>query len=159
MIWFVSRYRWRYNMYLNTYLNTVRCQRDIMSCMKAVTPVIRSTAHKLLLQWMEHLLLQLLLVEPKHEFPKFYQIMSINLIWKKYVFLFVIFKNACASSFMWFVIHWVCCILLSTLTSVASDLLNDALRLDNELSAWAATCSLRSVTEVTTKASGRHIPL
>ena len=50
-------------------------------------------------------------------------------------------------------------ILLSTLTSVASDLLNDALRLDNELSAWAATCSLRSVTEVTTKASGRHIPL
>ena len=51
------------------------------------------------------------------------------------------------------------CILLSTLTSVASDLLNDALRLDNELSAWAATCSLRSVTEVTTKASGRHIPL
>ena len=33
-------------------------------------------------------------------------------------------------------------ILLSTLTSVASDLLNDALRLDNELSAWAATCSL-----------------
>ena len=105
MIWFVSRYRWRYNMYLNTY-----SKMDIMSCMKAVTPVIMSTAHKLLLQWMEHLLLQLLLVEPKHEFPKFYQIMSINLIWKKYVLLFVIFKNACASSFMWFVIHWVCCI-------------------------------------------------
>ena len=39
---------------------------------------------------------------------------------------------------------------LPTLTSVASDLLNHAL---NELSAWAATCLSRSVTEVTTKAS------
>ena len=34
---------------------------------------------------------------------------------------------------------------LSTLRPVANDLLNDALRLDNELSALAATCSLRSV--------------
>ena len=40
------------------------------------------------------------------------------------------------------------------LMSVASDLLNDALQLDNELSAWAATCSSRSVTEVTTKPVG-----
>ena len=48
---------------------------------------------------------------------------------------------------------------LPTLTSVASDPLNiDAIRLDNELSAWAAMCSSRSVTEVTTKASGLHIP-
>ena len=37
---------------------------------------------------------------------------------------------------------------LSTLRPVANDLLNDALRLDNELSALAATCSLRSVSKV-----------
>ena len=49
----------RYNMYLDTYLNTVRCQRDVMSSMKTETPVIRSPAHNLLLQWMEYLLLQL----------------------------------------------------------------------------------------------------
>ena len=39
---------------------------------------------------------------------------------------------------------------LPTLTSVASDQHNHAL---NELSAWAATCASRSVTEVTTNAS------
>ena len=37
---------------------------------------------------------------------------------------------------------------LSTLRPVANDLLNDALRLDNELSALAATCSLRSMSKV-----------
>ena len=37
---------------------------------------------------------------------------------------------------------------LSTLRPVTNDLLNDALWLDNELSALAATCSLRSVSKV-----------
>ena len=37
--------RSRYNTYLDRYLNTVRCQRDVMSSMKAETPVIRSPAH------------------------------------------------------------------------------------------------------------------
>ena len=55
----ISIQRSRYNTYLDTYLNTVRCQRDVMSSMKAETPVIRSPAHNLLLQWMEYLLLQL----------------------------------------------------------------------------------------------------
>ena len=41
----------RYNTYLDTYLNTVRCQRDVMSSMNADTPVIRSTAYNLLLEW------------------------------------------------------------------------------------------------------------
>ena len=40
---------------------------------------------------------------------------------------------------------------LPILTSVASDLLNDALRLDNELSTWDIMCLSQSVTEVTTK--------
>ena len=55
----ISIQRSRYNTYLNTYLKTVRCQRDVMSSMKAETPVIRSPTHNLLLQWMEYLLLQL----------------------------------------------------------------------------------------------------
>ena len=55
----ISIQRSRYNTYLDTYLNTVRRQRDDMSSMKAETPVIRSPAHNLLLQWMEYLLLQL----------------------------------------------------------------------------------------------------
>ena len=42
----------------------------------------------------------------------------------------------------------VSCCRLSTLRPVANELLNDALRLDNELSALAATCSLRSVSKV-----------
>ena len=44
---------------------------------------------------------------------------------------------------------------LSTLMSVANDLLNDALRLDNELSALATTCSLRSVSKVQINGSTR----
>ena len=48
---------------------------------------------------------------------------------------------------------------LSTLTSVASDLLNDALRLDNELSTLAATCSLRSVSKVQINHLGLQDPL
>ena len=42
----------------------------------------------------------------------------------------------------------------TTLTSVANGLLNDALRLDNDLSALAATCSSRSVSEVQMNHSG-----
>ena len=55
----ISIQRSRYNTYLDAYLNTVRCQRDVMSSMKEETPVIRSPVHNLLLQWMEYLLLQL----------------------------------------------------------------------------------------------------
>ena len=51
-----------------------------------------------------------------------------------------------------------CCLLfqklfgcLHALRPVANYLLNDALRLDNELSALAATCSLRSVSKVQKK--------
>ena len=47
---------------------------------------------------------------------------------------------------------------LSTLTSVANDLLYDALRLDNELSALVATCSSRSVSEVQINHSGLQNP-
>ena len=74
----------QYNTYLDTYLNTVllRCQRDVMSSMKADTPVIRSTAHNLLLQWMEYLLLQLSMIEPKRDVAELYQSISINLIRK-----------------------------------------------------------------------------
>ena len=60
----------------------------------------------------------------------------------------------------WWVIS---CILwqirLSTLRPGANDLLNDALRLDNELSALAATCSLRSVSKVQINHLGLQNPL
>ena len=73
----VFKYKYKYvfdpSPDLDTYLNTVRCQRDVMSSMKAETPVIRSTAHNLLLQWMEYLLLQLPLIEPKRDFAELYQ--------------------------------------------------------------------------------------
>ena len=48
---------------------------------------------------------------------------------------------------------------LSTLASVASDLLNDALRLENDLPALAATCSLRSVNKVQINHLGLQDPL
>ena len=48
---------------------------------------------------------------------------------------------------------------LSTLRPVANNLLNDALRLDNELSALAATCSLRSVSKVQINHFGLQNPL
>ena len=48
---------------------------------------------------------------------------------------------------------------LSTLASVASDLLNDAPRLDNELSPLAATCALRSVSKVQINHLGPQNPL
>ena len=57
---------------------------------------------------MEHLLLQLLLVEPKRDFAELYQSISINQIRKKYVFLFTLFKNTCAYNYMWIAIQWVC---------------------------------------------------
>ena len=46
------------------------------------TPVIRSTAYNLLLQWMEYLLLQMPLVEPKCDFVELCQNISISLIRK-----------------------------------------------------------------------------
>ena len=66
--------RSRYDTYLDTYLNTVRCQRDAVSSMKTETPVIRNTVHNLLFQWMEYLLLQLPLVERKHDFAQLFQV-------------------------------------------------------------------------------------
>ena len=48
---------------------------------------------------------------------------------------------------------------LSTLASVASDLLNDAPRLDNELSVLTATCALRSVSKVQINHLGPQNPL
>ena len=48
---------------------------------------------------------------------------------------------------------------LSTLRPVANDLLNDAFQLDNELSALAATCSLRSVSKVQINHLGLQNPL
>ena len=48
---------------------------------------------------------------------------------------------------------------LSTLGPVANDLLNDALWLDNELSALAATCLLRSVSKVQINHLGLQNPL
>ena len=77
--------RSRYNTYLDTYLNTIRCQSDVMSSMKAETPVIRSTVHNLLLKWIEYLPQQLLLGESKCTFAELYQSISINLIRKMYV--------------------------------------------------------------------------
>ena len=70
----ISIQRSRYDTYLATYLSTVRCQRDPVSSMKTETPVIRSTAHNLLLQWMEYLLLQLPLVGGKHDFAQLFQV-------------------------------------------------------------------------------------
>ena len=87
-------------MYFDTYLNIVRCHRDVVSSMKAETPVSRSTVHNLLLQWMKYLLLKLPLVEPKHDFAVLYQSISINLIRKKHVFWLIFFMNTCAYSFM-----------------------------------------------------------
>ena len=57
-----------------------------MSSMKAEISVIRGTAHNLLLQWIEFLLPQLLLVEPKRDFAESYQGISINLISKSMCF-------------------------------------------------------------------------
>ena len=108
----ISIQRSRYDTYLDTYLNTVRRQRDVVSNMKAQTPVIRSTMHNLLLYWMEYLPFQLLLFETKLDFAELYQSqsISINLIIKKYVLWlwFTLFKNTCAYNFKWIVIHWVC---------------------------------------------------
>ena len=106
----ISIQRSRYDPYLNTYLNIVRCQRGVVSSMKAEPPVIRSTLHNLLLQWIEYLLLHVPLVEPKRDIVDVYQSISINLIRKEYVFWFNLLKNTYAHSFKWIVIHWVCCI-------------------------------------------------
>ena len=109
----ISIQRSQYDMYLDTYLSTVRCQRDAVSSMKTETPVIRSTAHNLLLQWMEYLLLQLPLVGRKHDFAQLFQV-YIRLFpstWsEKNMFWLILFKNSYAYSFMWIAIQWVCCI-------------------------------------------------
>ena len=62
-IWFVSWYVSKHS----------KMPKEVVSSMKADTPVIRSTVHSLLLQWMEYLLLELQLVEPKHNFAELYQ--------------------------------------------------------------------------------------
>ena len=85
----------------------VRCQRDIVKSMKAETPVIRSSTHNLLLQWMEYQLLQLPLVEPKHDFAKLYQSIFNDLIRKKYIWLE---RSMCfESSFSRIPVHIVSC--------------------------------------------------
>ena len=103
----ISIQRSRYNTYLNTYLNTVRCQRDVMSSMKAETPVIRSPAHNLLLQWMEYLLLQLPMLSQDVTLLSYIRVFPSIWSEKKYVFQLVSFKNTCVYSFLWIAIHWV----------------------------------------------------
>ena len=95
-------------LYLNTYSGTVRCQWNIVNSMKAETPEIRRTGHNLLLQWMEYLLLQLPLVESKHDFAELNTKLFPS-IWseKKYVFWLILITNTCAYSFMWITIPWV----------------------------------------------------
>ena len=58
-------------------------------------PVIRSTVHNLLLQWMENLLLPQPLVEPKHDFAEFDYFHQFQQ--KKYVLWLILFKNTCVS--------------------------------------------------------------
>ena len=104
----ISIQRSRYNTYLDTYRNTVRCQRDVMSSMKAETPVIRSPAHNLLLQWMEYLLLQLPMLSQDVTLLSYIRVFPSIWSEKKYVFQLVSFKNTCVYSFLWIAIHWVC---------------------------------------------------
>ena len=104
----ISIQRSRYNTYLDTYLNTVRCQRDVMSSMKAEMPVIRSPAHNLLLQWMEYLLLQLPMLSQDVTLLSYNRVFPSIWSEKNYVLLLVLFKNACVYSFLWIAIHWVC---------------------------------------------------
>ena len=104
----ISIQRSRYNTYLNTYLNTVRCQRDVMSSMKAETPVIRSPAHNLLLQWMEYLLLKLPMLSQDVTLLSYIRVFPSIWSEKNYVFQLVSFKNTCVYSFLWITKHWVC---------------------------------------------------
>ena len=64
----------RFDTHLDMYLNTVGCQKDIISSMKAETPLIWSTTQNLLLQQMECLLPQLPLVEPKPNLPSYIRV-------------------------------------------------------------------------------------
>ena len=104
----ISIQRSRYNTYLDTYLNTVRCQRDVMSSMKAETPVIRSPAHNLLLQWMEYLLLQLPMLSQDVTLLSYIRVFPSIWSEKNYVFQLDSYKNTCVYSFLWIAIHWVC---------------------------------------------------
>ena len=93
----ISIQRSQYNTYLDTYLNTVRCHRDVMSSMKAETPVIRSPAHNLLLQWMEYLLLQLPMLSQDVTLLSYITVFLS--IWSEItVFQLVSFKNTCVYS-------------------------------------------------------------
>ena len=79
------------------------------------------------------------------------------------VYLFL-HSNVCSvmEQITFLIFHFKCnngIIRLSTLRPVANDLLNDALRLDNELSALAATCSLWSVSKVQINHLGLQNPL
>ena len=85
------------------YQSTVRCQRDIVCGIKIENPVIRSTTHNLLLQWMENLLLQLLLVEQKHGIANLYQSICNLIKKKKYALCLILSRNTC---FMWIAILW-----------------------------------------------------
>ena len=83
---------------------------------------------------------------------------------KKKMTFFLIFLVTTSLRYMWaglpLGLPTACRLIrLSTLRPVANDLLNDALRLDNELSALAATCSLRSVSKVQINHLGLQNPL
>ena len=80
---------------------------------------------------------------------------NLHIDFKTYIFLNT-FKFFCPKCLFWWMFEQI---RLSTLRPVANDLLNDALRLDNELSALAATCSLRSVSKVQINHLGLQNPL
>ena len=103
----ISIQRSRYNMYLDTYLNTVRCQRDVMSSMKAETPVIRSPTHNLLLQWMEYLLLQLPMLSQDVTLLSYIRVFPS--IWSEKSMCFNKSRSRIpVYSFLWIAVHWVC---------------------------------------------------
>ena len=64
-----------------------------MSSMKTETPVIRSLAHNLLLQWMEYLLLQLPMLSQDVTLLSYIRVFPSIWSEKKYVFQLVLFKN------------------------------------------------------------------
>ena len=64
-------------------------------------------AWKLLLQWMEYLLLQLPMLSQDVTLLSYIRVFPS--IWsEKTVFQLVSFKNTCVYSFLWIAIHWVC---------------------------------------------------
>ena len=83
-------------------------KRDVMSSMKAETPVIRSPAHNLLLHWIEYLLLQRPMFSQNVTLLSYIRVFPSIWSEKNYVFQLVSFKNTCVYSFLWIAIHWVC---------------------------------------------------